>query len=209
MARQVLSANTPVAYNLQDFRGTAYQKINENFAELYSKLSWGYGAPGAAAGAKGTLYLRLDGGTGTTLYVREAAGSPVSASNTLTFSANPIANETVIIGNITYMFVGTLSTAPAVPYEVLIGATASDSLDNLIAAINGAAGAGTTYGTGTVAHPYVTAAAGAGDTLTATVVAAGEAGNLIETAETLTEGNWTYDNMTGGVDDNGAGWVAK
>jgi hypothetical protein len=60
-----------------------------------------------------------------------------------------------------------------------------------------------------VAHPYVTAAAGAGDTMVVTVDAAGAAGNLIETAETLTQGNWTYDNMTGGLDDNGAGWVAK
>lgn len=209
MARQVLSANTPVAYNLQDFRGTAYQKINENFAELYSKVSWGYGAPGAAAGGKGTMYLRQDGGAGTTLYIREAAGAPVSASNVLTLTANPLNNETVIIGNVTYMFRTALQTNPTVAYEVLIGATASDSLDNLIAAINGGTGAGTKYGTGTVAHPYVTAAAGAGDTLTATVTAAGEAGNLIETAETLTEGNWTYDNMNGGVDDDGTGWVAK
>jgi hypothetical protein len=205
MARKVLSASTPVAFNLQDFRNSAYEKINANFAELYSKLSWGYGAPGAAAGLKGTIYLRLDGGANTVLYVREADGSPVAASNTLTLTGNAVAAEQVIIGNVTYSFRDVLVAA----YDVLVGATASDSLDNLIAAINGAAGEGTTYGTGTVAHPDVTAAAGVGDTMTATVISAGEAGNLIETSETLTAGNWTYDNMYGGVDDDGTGWVAK
>jgi len=205
MARKVLSASNPVAFNLQDFRNSAYEKINANFAELYSKLSWGYGAPGAAAGGKATLYLRLDGGAGTTLYVREAEGAPVAAANTLTLTGNAVAAEQVIIGNITYSFRTVLVAA----YDVLIGATASDTLDNLIAAINGAAGAGTTYGTGTVAHPDVTAAAGAGDTMTVTANTPGAAGSLIETSETMTEGNWTYDNMYGGVDDDGTGWVAK
>jgi hypothetical protein len=205
MARQVLSAGTPVAFNLQDFRNSAYEKINANFAELYSKLSWGYGVPGAGQGAKGTLYLRLDGGAGTSLYIREAAGAPVAAANTLTFAANPIANETVTIDNTTYTFVAT----PNAAYEVKIGAAATNSLDNLIAAINGGAGAGTEYGTGTVAHPTVTAAAGAGDTMTVTANTPGAASSLIETSETLTQGNFTYDNMYGGVDDDGTGWVAK
>lgn len=205
MARKILSSGVPVAHNLQDFRNSAYQKINDNFAELYSKLSWGYGAPGASAGEKGSLYLRIDGGAGTTLYVREAEGAPVAATNTLTFAANPIANETVTIGDTTYTFVA----APDAAYEVTIGATASDSLDNLIAAINLAGGSPAPYGTGTVAHPDVTAAVGAGDTLVITADTAGAASSLIETSETLTQGNWTYDNMYGGVDDDGTGWVAK
>lgn len=205
MARQVLSATDPVASNPQDARRTAYEKINANFAELYSRLSFGYGAPGAAAGLKGTLYLRLDGGANTTLYVREAAGSPVAAANTLTLSGNAVAAEQVIIGNVTYSFRTVLVAA----YDVLIGATASDTLDHLIAAINGAAGSGSTYGTGTVAHPDVTAAAGAGDTMVVTAKTAGAAGSLIETSETLTAGNFTYDNMYGGADDDGTGWVAK
>lgn len=205
MARQVLSAGTPVAFNLQDFRNSAYQKINEMFAELYGKVSWGTGAPGAAAGPKGTMYLRQDGGAGTTLYIREAAGTPVAATNTYTLSANPIAGEEVTIDGRRYLFQTLLNAAG----DVLIGATPSDTLDNLIAAIMGTAGAGTTYGTGTAAHTTVTAAAGAGDTMVVTAVTPGAAGSLIETTETTTQGNWTYDNMNGGVDDNGAGWVAK
>lgn len=205
MARKVLSASDPVAFNLQDFRNSAYEKINANFAELYSRISGGYGAPGAAAGHKGTLYLRLDGGAGTTFYVREAAGAPVAAANTLTLTGNAVAAEQVMIGLQTYSFRTVLVGA----YDVLIGATASDTLDNLIAAINGSAGAGTTYGTGTVAHPDVTAAAGAGDTMVVTAKTPGAASSLIETSETMTTGNWTYDNLYGGVDDDGTGWVAK
>jgi hypothetical protein len=205
MARQVLSASTPVAFNLLDFRRSAYQKINEMFAELYGKVSWGNGVPGAAAGPKGTMYLRQDGGAGTTLYVREAAGAPVAATNTYTLSANPIAGEQVTIDGRVYLFQTLLNAAG----DVLIGATPSDTLDNLIAAINGTAGAGTTYGTGTAAHTTVTAAAGAGDTMVVTANTPGAASSLIETTETTTQGNWTYDNMNGGVDDNGAGWVAK
>ena len=205
MARQVLSANSPVAFNLQDFRHSAYQKINEMFAELYGKLSWGNGAPGAAAGEKGCMYLRQDGGTDTTLYIREAAGDPVAAVNTLTFTANPLAAETVTIDNVTYTFVVT----PAAAYDVKIGAAATNSIDNLIAAINAGAGEGTEYGTDTLVHPTVIAEAGSGDTMTLEANTAGAVGSEIETSETLTEGNFTYDNMNGGVDDDGTGWVAK
>lgn len=205
MARQVLSAGTPVAFNLQDFRNSAYEKINAMFAELYGKLSWGIGAPGASAGPKGTLYLRQDGGAGSTLYIREAAGAPVAATNVLTLTGLPIANETVTIDDTTYTFVAT----PNAAYEVQIGATASDCIDNLIAAMQAGAGAGTVYGTGTVAHPTVTVAAGAGDTMTLTANTPGAASSLIETSEILTFGNFTYDNMYGGVDDDGTGWVAK
>ena len=205
MARQVLSAGTPVAFNLQDFRNSAYEKINAMFAELYGKVSWGNGVPGAAAGPKGTMYLRQDGGAGTTLYIREAAGTPVAATNTFTLTGLPIANETVTIDDTVYTFVAT----PNAAYEVKIEATASATIDNLIAAMQAGAGAGTAYGTGTAAHPTVTVAAGAGDTMTLTANTPGAAGSLIETSEILTFGNFTYDNMYGGVDDNGAGWVAK
>ena len=207
MARQILSATIPLAFNLQDFRETAYEKINANFAELYGKISWGYGVPGAAAGPKGTMYLRQDGGVGTSLYIREAAGAPVVATGVLTLTANPIGNETVVIDGWTYTFRTTL--APPLANDILIGATASDTLDNLIAAINGAGGAGSTYGTGTVAHPTVTAAVGAGDTMGLVAKTAGAAGSLITTGETLTQGYWTTPTLVGGVDDDGTGWAAK
>jgi hypothetical protein len=83
----------------------------------------------------------------------------------------------------------------AVPYEVVKSSVnASGTLDNLIAAINKAAGEGTTYGTGTVAHPTVSAAAGEGDTVVVTAKTKGTAGNAIATTDTEPgeETNWAF-----------------
>ena len=62
--------------------------------------------------------------------------------------------DEVEIGTVTYTFRNTVSSA----YDVKRGSTSRISKDNLIAAINGSAGEGTLYGTGTDAHPDVTAA---------------------------------------------------
>ena len=207
MARQALNATTPLAFNLQDFRNSAYEKINANFAELYSRITGGYGAPGASSGAKGSLYLRLDGGASTTLYVREAAGAAEAATGVLTLTGNPIANETVVIDDVTYTFKASL--VPDTAFVVLIGAAATNTIDNLIAAINAGSGAGTTYGTGTTAHPSVTAAVGSGDTMGVTASTPGATGSLITTAQTLTNGSWAASTLVGGSDDDGTGWVAK
>ena len=171
------------------------------------QVSGGAGAPGAAAGPKGSLYLRSDGGANTTLYVREAAGATVAATGVLTLTGNAVAGETVTIGGVTYTFV--TGDAGAVPYAVKVGAAATNTLDHLWHAITAGAGAGTEYGTGTAAHPSVTAAAGAGDTIDVTALTAGAAGNSIGTTETMTAGSWGASTLTGGSDDNGAGWVAK
>jgi len=65
--------------------------------------------------------------------------------------------DTITVGTQTYTFKTTLSTGPAVANEVLIGASASASLDNLKLAINAGSGAGTNYGTGTTANTTATA----------------------------------------------------
>lgn len=120
----------------------------------------------------------------------------VAATGTLTFGANAGDGESVTIGNRVYTFeTGALDAAN----KVLVGATASDSLDNLIAAINGAAGAGTLYATGTVVNADVTAAAGAGDTMDVTAKKSGTVGNLIATTTTVTMGSWGNPTLTGGA----------
>jgi hypothetical protein len=203
--------NQPTAYSPTDTRRTAYNKINENFEELYglvatpATVSVGTGAPGAASGAKGSMYLRTDGGVSTTLYVREAAGAVVAATGVFTLSANPAAAESVTIGTRAYFF----RTALVAANDILIGVAATNTLDNLIAAINGDAGAGTTYGTGTVAHPSVGAAVGAGDTMNITADTAGDAGNSIASITSSLVGSWGAATLTGGSDDNGSGWAAK
>lgn len=131
---------------------------------------------------------------------------------TLTFAANAAATETVRVGNYIYTFVAALSSVGA-PFEVLIGATASDSLDNLIDAINSAAAtAGVKYGYNTPPNPLATAAAGAGDTAVITSVATGAAGNEVITLETGAQMSWgaaKTAGATGAGATYGAGTVAN
>jgi len=122
-----------------------------------------------------------------------------AATGTLELTQNAANTNTVTIGETVYTFKTALSTGPTVPFEVLIGDLATDSIDNLIAAINGDAGEGTLYSTGTTAHPDVTAAVGDGDTLDATASVAGEAGNAIATTDTLAGASaWSGVTLTGG-----------
>lgn len=79
------------------------------------------------------------------------------ATGTLAFGAAAANNSTVTIGDRVYTFKTTLSSAPAVANEVLIGANATASATNLASAINATGGAGTTYGTGTAQHAEVSA----------------------------------------------------
>lgn len=118
------------------------------------------------------------------------------ASGTLTLTGLPVEDETVTIGSVTY----TWKAAPAAANEVDIGGSASVSIDNLIAAINLSGTPGTEYGTGTVIHPTVSAAAGAGDTLVLTAKEAGAAGNDIATTETMTNGSFGAATLENGAD---------
>ena len=118
-----------------------------------------------------------------------------AATGVLTLTGNAVDTETVTIGTKTYTFQATLTDVDG---NVLIGATASDSLDNLIAAITLGAGSGTLYAASTTLHPTVTAAAGAGDTMDATAKSTGTGGNSIATTETLTNGSWGAATLSGG-----------
>lgn len=140
----------------------------------------------------GTNALTLDLSQGTA----SVTGSGAYAAGTLTLTGNAVANETVTIGGKTYTWKASVTTGAN---EVKIGASASDSLDNLIAAINHGAGSGTVYGSATTAHPSGTAAAGAGDTLVFTATAIGTGGNSIATTETMTNGSWGAATLTGGL----------
>jgi hypothetical protein len=115
------------------------------------------------------------------LSVNVSAGG-VKASGTLTLTENAADTNTVTIGNKVYTFQTTLTN---VANNVKIGASASASIDNLIAAITGGAGAGTNYAAATVAHTQVTAAVGDGDTMTVTALVNGTAANSYATTDTL------------------------
>lgn len=66
----------------------------------------------------------------------------LTATTDLQLATNPTANDTVTINGVVFTFVASVGSTAG---NVLIGASAADSVDNLVAAINGAAGAGTTY----------------------------------------------------------------
>jgi len=127
-----------------------------------------------------------------------AVPSGVAATGTLTLTGNALNAETVTIDTKVYTFQTVLTDVDG---NVLIGATASDSLDNLIAAITLGAGSGTLYAASTTLHPTVTAAAGAGDTMDASAKTEGTAGNTIATTETLTNGSWGGATLSGGAGD--------
>ena len=123
------------------------------------------------------------------------------AYSTLTITSAATATKTVTIGTRAYTFVDSL-TSPAVADEVTVGANAAAAAANLTAAINGAAGAGSTYSTGTTANTQVTAVQGTGgDTnkVTITAITAGAAGNAIATTTNDTACAWTSTVMAGGV----------
>jgi len=127
----------------------------------------------------------------------------VAASGKLVSTGTAVSDgEKVTIGATVYTFKTTLSTDPAVPYEVLIGASATAQMTNLVAAIMGNEGEGTTYGTGTVAHPTVTAAIADTDDIDLTAKTKGVAGNLIATTDDSAELSWGSEEvaLVGGID---------
>lgn len=130
-----------------------------------------------------------------------AVVAAVAAKQTLTLTGNVTEADTVVIGTTTYRFMDDL--VPDVAYDVLKGATASDTLDNLIAAINKAAGEGSKYGTGTVAHPIVKATAGDGDTMLVTAKVNGTAYNTTPTTNPIDSGSkigWGDTTLKNGID---------
>jgi len=128
------------------------------------------------------------------------------ATGTFTLTAAPSDGDTVTIGATAYTFKTALTGAAN---EVLIssagGSTGiTQTLQNLAAAVNGGAGAGVVYGTGTAANAsaQVTAVSGGSATvqsLTAGTGAAGppETGNSVAVATTSAVGTWT--NPAGGA----------
>ena len=131
-------------------------------------------------------------------YIAEIAVG-VQATGVLTATGNFADTETVTTGSKTYQFQTSLTNVDG---NVLIGASASDSLDNLIVAINLGAGAGTLYATATTANTFVTALAGAGDTMDLTAIDGGTAGNSIATTETSANASFGGATLSGGADSN-------
>ena len=128
--------------------------------------------------------------------------SAVAATGILTFGANASDGDIVTIDSKVYAFQDTLTDVDG---NVHIGVAATNTLDNLIAAIVLGAGSGTDYATSMTLHPTVTAAAGTGDTMDAEAKTAGAAGNSIVTTTDVGSATWApVGSLGGGLDETAA-----
>ena len=143
----------------------------------------------------GSAFQTIDGQAPTDADFVEAA--LVAATGTLTFTANALDTEQVVIGATTYTLQTTLVDAAN---NVLIGASAEDTLDNLLAAVNQEAGEGTIYGTGTVQNVSVELTDLPDAQVLATARTPGAAGNTIVSTTTVTGASWTAATLAGGAD---------
>lgn len=120
----------------------------------------------------------------------------IKSAGTLTATLNFSAAETVVIGDITYIF----RASPSVAYDVQLGVSLAVSLSNLAAAVMASGTAGVEYATGTEANTDAEAAA---TTTTLLVVAmeAGADGNDIATTDTAVSASWSAATLEDGADD--------
>lgn len=122
----------------------------------------------------------------------------LNATGTYTLTTQPANGTIVTLGTdgtdpAVYKFVTTLAD----PFDVKIGATAADTLNNLIYAINLDAGEGTLYGAGTLINADVVATLLPSLQLRAEALVAGTGGNSI--VSTSTAGSWLAATLTGGT----------
>jgi len=96
--------------------------------------------------------------------------------------------ETATVDGRVYTFQATLTNVDG---HVLIGATAEDTLTNLVAAITRGAGNGTTYAEATVVHGTVRAYMEREYLMTVEALVAGVAGNSISVSTTCADAFWT------------------
>lgn len=148
----------------------------------------------------GDLIVAAGAGTGSaddgvTLTLTAAVPLALAATATLTLASNPVDGATITIGAKTYTIQATLTNVDG---NVKRGATASDTIDNLIAAINLGAGSGTAYAAAMTTHPEVSAAAGAGDTMTLTALIFGDGANSIPLTKP-DAGYWSGATLRGGT----------
>jgi hypothetical protein len=104
--------------------------------------------------------------------------------------------QTIVIGGKTYT---TQDTLTDVDGNVKIGGTAEACIDNLVAAINLAAGSGTAYAASMTLNQHVTAVKGSATTLVVTAKVAGVIGNYIDSTETQTNASWGAATLASGA----------
>lgn len=144
-----------------------------------------------------------DGGTvtiGGVTYTNKTALTEAKATNTYTDASTAVAGTTITIDGITYTYSTAISATAEEPYKVLVGASPTASLANLILAIDKGATAGTNYGLGTVAHPRVSGVSSDATTAVVTYDTIGVKGNSALVSKNAA-GVWTTTTaLSGGLD---------
>ncbi len=123
--------------------------------------------------------------------------SGVHATQNLDITGQPANSQTVTIDTKVYTFETTLTNFDG---NVLIGATAADTRDNLRDAIILGPGGGTDYAAAMTRHPTVRASDGTGDDLTATAKFGGTTPNAIATTDTADNMVWDGATLASGTD---------
>ncbi len=173
---------------------------------------------GVATGVLSSVDLGLGGPVAATGTLSQAAGTPAvtasdvftggafvaSAAATTTLTANgtgPADGDQVAIGGKTYTFKTALTGGTGLANEVAIGGSTAQALLNLKAAANAASGgAGSAYGTGTVANANVNATTATGTTLIFVANVNGTAGNAITSTTTVAaDETFTAGTLAGGT----------
>src|SRR5437763_36604 len=191
---QVFTASTLNVF-LSDANATSNSTIGVTTGLLSST---GLGLGGAVA-ATGTLTQAAGSAAiaATDTYTGAAFTESAVATGTFTVAGGNItAADTATIGGKTYTFVTALS--PTATANEVVASSEATGLTNLKAAVNGAAGSGSTYSTNTIANTLVTAGAVTGTTLVFSAATAGANGNFLATASSA--GSFATLDFTGGVD---------
>lgn len=164
----------------------------------------------SAAVALDNLKLAINAGAGagseysTGTVVHPTVTATTNTNTTQVVAANNWGtewNDEPTLENSTHLSWGaTTLTGGVAPVEneVLIGASAAAALDNLKSAINGTAGAGTTYSTGTDAHTEVTATTNT-DTTQVVQAISYDSGESIATTEAGTHTSWGAATLASGT----------
>ncbi len=193
---QVFTANT-----LNVFLSDAGATSNSTIGVTTGTLSSAGLSLGGAVAATGTLTQTAGSAAvaATDTLTGGAFTSAVAASTTLTSAGTgPADGDLITIGGTAYKFVTTLT---GVANEVAIGGSTAQAYLNLQAAVNAApGGAGTAYGTGTVANANVYVSGVTGTTVTFTANLNGTAGNSITSVSSVVgDGTFTGATLAGGV----------
>lgn len=134
---------------------------------------------------------------------RTDVGAGVKAEQLLTFNSElPHDGDTVVLGLTTYTFKNVLTPTAG---QVLIEATVTTTIDNLVAAVDGGVGAGTKYAEGTTdIGAVVTPTKASADTFKVVYYVVGALGNGFDTLGTLTHATWGDTTLKGGIEPQAA-----